>query len=69
MFQIKNKLNDIVTTLMNQSPEDMQDEIEALKKKTEQNREMARAARDAADSALDNTPDTQTVSFKLTRTG
>lgn len=69
MFQIKNKLNDIVTTLMNQSPEDMQDEIEALKKKTEQNREMTRAARDAADSALDNTPDTQTVSFKLTRTG
>ncbi|KAM6926955.1 laminin subunit beta-4 [Lycodopsis pacificus] len=53
------KLDDIETKLMNRRPEDLQDEIEALKRKTEQNREMAREAKEAADSALNQTTDTK----------
>lgn len=60
MFQIKDKLDNTETKLMNRRPDDLQNEIEALKKKTGQNREMAREAREAAESALDTT-DTETV--------
>lgn len=61
IFQIKDKLDDIETKLMDRRPEDLQNQIEALKKKTEQNRKMARDAREAADSALKNTTDTEKV--------
>ncbi|XP_039988567.1 laminin subunit beta-4 [Xiphias gladius] len=56
---IKDKLDNTETKLMNRRPDDLQNEIEALKKKTGQNREMAREAREAAESALDTT-DTET---------
>lgn len=61
MFQIENKLDNIERKLMDRRPEDLQNEIESLKKKTEQNRKMARDAREAADSALQNTTDTAQV--------
>uniref|UniRef100_UPI0037E8F603 laminin subunit beta-4 n=1 Tax=Semicossyphus pulcher TaxID=241346 RepID=UPI0037E8F603 len=57
---IKEELDDNETKLMSGRAEDLRDEIEDLMKKTEQNRNMARDARDAADSALNNTTDTQT---------
>lgn len=60
-FQIKDKLDNIETKLMNRRPKDLLDEIEALRKKTEQNREMARDAREAADSALNKATDTEPV--------
>lgn len=40
---------------------DLQNQIEALKNKTEQNRQMAKDAREAANSALKNTTDTKKV--------
>lgn len=46
---------------MNRRPEDLLDDIEALKRKTEQNRQMATDAQEAAEAALNNTTDTQTV--------
>lgn len=56
---MKDKLDDIETKLMNRRPEDLQDDIEALKRKTEQNRKTAREAREAANSALNQTTDTE----------
>lgn len=46
---------------MNRRPEDLLDDIEALKRKTEQNRRMATDAQEAAKAALNSTTDTQTV--------
>lgn len=63
MFQIENKLDNIERKLMDRRPEDLRDEIESLKKKTEQNRKMARDAREAADSALQNTTDAAQVRY------
>ncbi|XP_029289830.1 laminin subunit beta-4 [Cottoperca gobio] len=56
---IKDKLDNIETKLMTRPPQDLQDEIEALKKKSEQNREAARDAKEAAESALKQTTDTE----------
>ncbi|TDH10018.1 hypothetical protein EPR50_G00093320 [Perca flavescens] len=56
---MKDKLDDVETKLMNRQPKNLQDEIEALKEKTEQNKEMARDAQEAADSALNQTTDTE----------
>ncbi len=56
----------IETKLMNRQPGDLRDEIEDLKRKTEQNRQTARDAREAADFALNNATDTDTVCL-LTR--
>ncbi|KAI3370558.1 hypothetical protein L3Q82_007070 [Scortum barcoo] len=56
---IKDKLDDMETKLLNRRP-DLTEDIEALKKKTDQNREMARDTREAADSVLKNTADTET---------
>lgn len=61
-FQIKDKLDKIQTKLMNHQPEDLQNNIEVLTKKTEQNREIARNVREAAESALSTAADTDTVS-------
>ncbi|XP_070687634.1 laminin subunit beta-4 [Pempheris klunzingeri] len=58
--KIKDKLDDIEAKLMNRRPEDLQDEIEALKNKTAQNREMAGDALVAAGAALNNSTDTET---------
>lgn len=49
---------------MTRRPDGLKKEIEALKKKIEQNREMSTDAKEAADSALNNATDTKTVSFK-----
>ncbi|XP_017281846.1 laminin subunit beta-4 [Kryptolebias marmoratus] len=51
---VEDKLDHMATKHMNQS-EELLEEIEALKNKTEQNREMARSARDAADFAVNIT--------------
>lgn len=61
VFQIKDKLDNIETKLMDPRREDLQNQIEALKKKTEQNRKMAKDAREAANSALKNTTDAEKV--------
>lgn len=44
---------------------DLQKEIEALKKKTEQNREQAEEAEEAAESALNSAADTTPVIIHL----
>lgn len=46
---------------MDRRPKDLQKQIEALKNKTEQNRKMARDAREAADAALRNSTDSEKV--------
>uniref|UniRef100_UPI003AAF4A91 laminin subunit beta-4 n=1 Tax=Centroberyx gerrardi TaxID=166262 RepID=UPI003AAF4A91 len=56
---ITEKLNDIENNLK-KSPKDLLDEIEALKNKTEMNREQAREAKQAADSAFADAADAQT---------
>ncbi|KAM9352424.1 laminin subunit beta-4 [Symphorus nematophorus] len=57
---VKDKLDDIETKLMRRpGPEDLKDEITDLKMKTEQNRQMATDAREAAEAALNKTTDTQ----------
>lgn len=48
-------------------PPDLQEDIKALKKKTDENRETARDAQEAADSALKNTTDTETVRLQTQR--
>lgn len=58
---MKDNLNDVETKLMNRRPKNLQDEIEALKEKTEQNKETARDAQEAAGSALNQTTDTEPV--------
>ncbi|XP_041652348.1 laminin subunit beta-4 [Cheilinus undulatus] len=58
--QIKDKLDNIEPRLMDGRPADLLEEIDELKNKTEQNREMAMDARDAADAALTNTTSIQT---------
>ncbi|GLD71224.1 laminin subunit beta-4-like isoform X1 [Lates japonicus] len=50
---IKDKLDDIETKLMNRRPENLLNEIEALKKKTEQNRDMAELQRPQAKRLAD----------------
>ncbi|XP_008292613.1 laminin subunit beta-4-like [Stegastes partitus] len=57
--ETKDKLDDMEANLMNPS-DHLLKEIEAVKNKTEQNREMAREARQAAESALSNATETQT---------
>ncbi|XP_026221368.1 laminin subunit beta-4 isoform X2 [Anabas testudineus] len=57
--KIKEKINKIEPKLMNCQPEDLQNNIKALTKKTEQNKEMARDAQEAAESALNTTSDTE----------
>ena len=61
LFQIKDKMDNIETKLMDHQVEALKDKIDALKKKTELNRQMARDARETADSVLNNTTDVQTV--------
>lgn len=61
MFQIENKLDNTWRRLIDRRPEYLQKDIESLKNKTEQNRKMARDAREAADSALQNAVDTPQV--------
>ncbi|XP_042370350.1 laminin subunit beta-4-like isoform X2 [Plectropomus leopardus] len=56
---MRDKLDNIETELMNYPPEDLKSHIEALKKKTEQNRETARDALKAAGSAVDQTTSTK----------
>ncbi|XP_032363853.1 laminin subunit beta-4 isoform X1 [Etheostoma spectabile] len=53
---MKDKLDQVETKLMNR-PKDLQDELEALIEKTDQNKEMARDAYEAADSAVNQTTD------------
>ncbi|XP_065813008.1 laminin subunit beta-4 [Labrus bergylta] len=60
LFQnLTDKLDDVEQKLMIRRPVDVQDEIEKLKKKTDQNRKMARNARDSAYNALNKTTDIQ----------
>lgn len=49
---------------MNRQPEDLQEQIEALKNKTVQNRKMAREANELADAALKHVIDLEPVSFE-----
>lgn len=49
---------------MNQRPEDLQEQIEALKNKTEQNRKMAQEANKLADDALKHISESDQVSLK-----
>lgn len=49
---------------MSGRPEDLQEEIEALKNKTEQNQQMAQEANSLADAALKDLNDTVQVSLK-----
>ncbi|KAM7415417.1 hypothetical protein PAMA_019983 [Pampus argenteus] len=57
--EITDKLDDIELKLMSHQPKELLYNIDALKKKTEQNREQAKEAREAADSATDTTTETQ----------
>lgn len=66
MFQIKDNLNKIETKLMNCQPEDLQNDIKAVTKKTEQNREMARDAQEVVESVLNTATDTEAVSLNKT---
>lgn len=66
LFQIKDKLDNIETKLMDPRREHLKNQTEALKKKTEQNRKMARDAREAANSALKNMTDTEKVRRLIT---
>ncbi|XP_041795045.1 laminin subunit beta-4 isoform X2 [Chelmon rostratus] len=52
---VEKKLNNTETKLMTRRPKNLLNEINALKNKTEQNRKMARDAREAANSALNAT--------------
>uniref|UniRef100_A0A8P4K4T5 Laminin subunit beta-1 n=1 Tax=Dicentrarchus labrax TaxID=13489 RepID=A0A8P4K4T5_DICLA len=63
----KDKLDEIETKLMNRQPEDLQDKIEALKKKTELNQETAGEAQETAESALNNSTDTEKVRLLTVR--
>lgn len=49
---------------MNPRPEDLQEQIEALKNKTEQNRKMAQEANELADDALNHISESDQVSLK-----
>lgn len=49
---------------MNPRPEDLQEQIEALKNKTEQNREMAREANELADDAMKHINESGQVSLE-----
>lgn len=49
---------------MNQRPEDLQEQIEALKNKTEQNRKMAQEANKLADDAVKHISESDQVSLK-----
>lgn len=57
--ETEDKLDDVEAKLMNRS-DHLLKEIQAVKNKTEQNREMAREAQQAAESALSNATETQT---------
>lgn len=46
-------MDELETKLMNRRPEGLQNEIDGLKKKTEQNEEMARQAAETASHATD----------------
>ncbi|XP_061578256.1 laminin subunit beta-4 [Cololabis saira] len=56
--EVEAKVDNIEAQLRNQS-KDLMKNIDAVKKKTQDNREMAREARQSADSALRDTADTQ----------
>lgn len=60
LFQAEDTLDNIEARLMIQT-KDLQKEIEAMKDKTEENRETAREAREVAESALNMTTDAETV--------
>lgn len=66
MFQIKDNLDKIDTKLMNCQPEDLQNDIKAVTKKTEQNRAMARNAQDVVEFVLNTATDTEVVSLNKT---
>lgn len=61
LFQLRDRLGQNEARLMDRRPEDLQNQIEALKNKTEQNRKMARDVREAADAALRNSTDSENV--------
>lgn len=61
LFQLRDRLGQNEARLMDRRPEDLQNQIQALKNKTEQNRKMARDAREAADAALRNSTDSEKV--------
>ncbi|XP_034090119.1 LOW QUALITY PROTEIN: laminin subunit beta-4-like, partial [Gymnodraco acuticeps] len=56
---MRDKLEDMETKLMSRRPEDLQDQIPALKEKTDQNRETAGGAGETAESAVKQSADTQ----------
>lgn len=61
LFQLRDRLGQNEARLMDRRPEELRNQIEALKNKTEQNRRMARDAREAADAALRNSSDSEKV--------
>ncbi|CAK6979151.1 laminin subunit beta-4 [Scomber scombrus] len=58
--EITDKLGDIETKLMSPRPKELLDDIDALKRKTDQNREQAEEAKEASDSATDSSKDAET---------
>ncbi|XP_062418892.1 laminin subunit beta-4 isoform X2 [Pungitius pungitius] len=56
---IKNQLDNIEAKLMSPLPESLKDKIDALRRTTEHNRDTARRAQEAADSAFQQTTDTE----------
>lgn len=66
MFQIKNNLNNIDKKLMNCQPNELLKDIKAAVKKTEENREMTRDAREVMESVLNTATDTEAVSLNKT---
>lgn len=65
-FQIKNNLNNIDKKLMNCQPNELLKDIKAAVKKTEENREMTRDAREVMESVLNTATDTEAVSLNKT---
>ncbi|KAK5901503.1 hypothetical protein CesoFtcFv8_006866 [Champsocephalus esox] len=56
---MRDKLEDMETKLKSRRPENLQDQIQALKEKTDQNRETAGGAGETAESAVKQSADTQ----------
>lgn len=61
-FQINNQLLNTQTKLISRRPEDLRRKIREIQTKTDQNRQMATDAREAADAALQNGIELEQVS-------
>lgn len=61
-FQMNNQLLNTQTKLMSRRPEDLSRKIREIQTKTDQNRQMATDAREAANAALQNATELEQVS-------